>query len=58
MNGVRSANSKSEPDVNQCNALKAAVLQDKKGERSSCLKERKTISFREERKKEKKKKGW
>jgi hypothetical protein len=58
MNRVRSANSKSEPAPNQCNALKAAVLQDKKGERSNCLKERKIISLREERKKEKMKKVW
>jgi len=58
MNGVTSANSKSELALNQCNALKAAVLRDKKGERSSCLKGKKTISLREERKKEKKKKVW
>ena len=32
------------------NALKAAVLRDKKGERSSYLKERENISLREERK--------
>jgi hypothetical protein len=51
MNRVKSANSKSEPALNRCNALKAAVLQDKKGESSSCLKETKTISLREEREK-------
>jgi hypothetical protein len=58
MNTVRSANSKSGPTLNRCNALKAAVLQDKKGKRSTCLKERKNISLREDRKKQKKKKVW